>query len=104
MTMQAGFEALTQEAAEWDDTSDTLRAAALIAAGLRLETSQFSFVAFMTGVDTDYEAARQHVVDVTTAGMVETRKIADALREVRQDFASTDAGVVDRVRALWVPE
>jgi hypothetical protein len=104
MTMQAGFEALTGEAAEWDDTSRVLSDAATTVSGLRLSAAQFSFVCFMTGVDDSYSRARQHVEDVLTAGARETGRLADALREVRRDFESTDQQVVSEVRSVWIPE
>ncbi|WP_395696125.1 hypothetical protein [Nocardioides sp.] len=104
MTMQAGFEALTDEAVEWDDTSQALADAAGTVAGLQLSAAQFSFVCFMTGVDDSYAQARQHVEDVLTAGARETGKLADALREVRRDFQSTDQQVVADVSSVWIPE
>ena len=104
MTMQAGFEALTSEAAEWDDTSRVLSDAAATVAGLDLTAAQFSFVCFMTGIDSSYGRARQHVEDVLTAGTRETGKLANALREVRRDFESTDQQVVGEVQSVWIPE
>jgi hypothetical protein len=104
MTMQAGFEALTSEAAEWDDTSQVLADAASTVSGLSLSAAQFSFVCFMTGIDSSYNEARQHVEDVLTAGARETGKLADALREVRRDFQSTDQQVVGEVQSVWIPE
>ena len=104
MTMQAGFEALTSEAAEWDDTSQALSDAASTVAGLQLSAAQFSFISFVTGVDDGYSQARQHVEDVLTAGARETKKLADALREVRRDFESTDDSVVREVASVWIPE
>jgi hypothetical protein len=104
MTMQAGFEALTSEAAEWDETSRTLSDAASTVAGLGLTAAQFSFVCGDTGVDTSYAQALQHVQDVLTAGARETGQLADALREVRRDFQSTDENVVHEVQSVWIPE
>lgn len=104
MTMQAGFEALTSEANEWDDTSDALATAASTVTGLTLPSSAFSFICFMTGVDSSYNQARQHIEDVLDAGALETSKIADALREVRRDFHSTDDNVVHEVQSVWIPE
>jgi hypothetical protein len=104
MTMQAGFEALTSEANEWDDTSDALTTAASTVTGLQLSSSAFSFISFMTGVDSSYNHARQHIEDVLTAGASETSKLADALREVRRDFHSTDQEVVSEVQSVWIPE
>jgi hypothetical protein len=104
MTMQAGFEALTDEAAEWDVTSTALSDAAGTVSGLALSAAQFSFVCFMTGIDSGYGQARQHVEEVLNAGARETGKLADALREVRRDFHSTDQQVVSEVRSVWIPE
>jgi hypothetical protein len=104
MTMQAGFEALTNEAGEWDDTSRVLGHAARTVSGLELSAAQFSFVCFMTGVDDSYAQARQHVEDVLTAGARETGRLADALRDVRRDFESTDHAVVAKVKSVWIPE
>ena len=104
MTMQAGFEALTSEAAEWDDTSRALSDAASTVSGLTLSAAQFSFVCDMTGIDASYAQAQQHVLDVLTAGARETGKLADALREVRRDFQSTDENVVHEVQSVWIPE
>ena len=104
MTMQAGFEALTSEAAEWDDTSTALSDAASTIAGLSLSAAQFSFISSMTGIDSSYAQARQHVEDVLTAGAEETKQLADALREVRRDFQSTDQNVVHEVQSVWIPE
>jgi hypothetical protein len=104
MTMQAGFEALTSEAAEWDDTSRVLDDAAGTVAGLGLSAAQFSFVCGGTGVDASYALALQHVEDVLTAGARETGQLADALREVRRDFQSTDESVVHDVQSVWIPE
>ena len=103
-SMQAEFEALTDEAAEWDTTADALSTAAQAAAGLTIEASTFSFISQLIDVQTSYLAAQQRVVDVCSAGERETRKLADALRQVRQDFESTDADVVRAIGALWVPE
>jgi len=102
--MSADFRALTSEASEWDTTAETLSAAADAAAGLTLSASQFSFIALLTGVETSYSAAQQRVVEVCRAGAEETGKLADALRQVRADFHSTDQAVVDDVSSLWVPE
>lgn len=104
MTMQAGFEALTSEASEWDDTSQALDDAASTVSGLGLTAAQFSFVCDGIGVDASYAQALQHVTDVLTAGARETGKLADALREVRRDFQSTDEDVVHEVQSVWIPE
>ena len=104
MTMQAGFEALTSEAAEWDDTAQVLSDAASTASSLTLSAAQFSFVCFLTGIDDSYSRAHQHIVDVLTAGARETGKLADALRDVRHDFQSTDQDVVTEVQSVWIPE
>ena len=104
MTMQAGFEALTSEAGEWDATSRALSDAASTVSGLGLTAAQFSFVCGGTGLDENYAQARQHVEDVLTAGARETGKLADALREVRRDFQSTDEDVVHQVRSVWIPK
>ena len=104
MTMQAGFEALTSEAAEWDATSQVLGDAAGTVSGLDLSAAQFSFICFMTGIDSSYGQARQHVEDVLTAGARETGRLAEALREVRRDFQSTDQQVVSEVQSVWIPE
>ena len=104
MTMQAAFEALTSEASEWDDTSRALSDAATTVSGLQLSAAQFSFVCFMTGIDDSYAQARQHVEDVLTAGARETAQLADAVREVRRDFESTDQQVVSEVQSVWIPE
>lgn len=101
MSMQAGFEALTAEAEEWDTTSETLATAKAAAEGLYLSPGNFSFITFVTGVADSYEAARSHIVDVLSAGQTETKELADALRDVRNDFQSTDQGVRDAVDALW---
>lgn len=104
MTMQAGFEALTSEAGEWDDTSRALGDAEGTVAGLTLSAAQFSFVCGMVGLDASYARARQHVQDVLTAGARETEQLANALREVRRDFQSTDENVVHQVQSVWIPE
>lgn len=104
MTMQAGFEALSSEAGEWDDASTTLSTAAATASGLTLSSAQFSALASSTGVDSSYADARQFVQDVLEAGQRETKQIADALRAIRADFQSTDATVVAEVKKSWVPE
>ena len=102
--MQAEFAALTAEASEWDDTAEALSTAASTAAGLTVTASSFSFISQMTDVESTYQAAQQHVVDVCTAGQRETHKLAEALRQVRSDFQSTDSDVVDRVTSIWIPE
>lgn len=104
MTMQAGFEALTSEAAEWDTTSEALATAAGTVATLLLSSAQFSALASTTGVASSYAAARQHVEAILDAGERETAKLADALRQVRADFQSTDQATVDAVSGLWAPE
>jgi hypothetical protein len=104
MTMQAGFEALTSEAAEWDDTSQALSDAGATVSGLTLTSAQFSFVCGGIGVDTSYAQALQHVENVLTAGARETKQLAGALREVRRDFQSTDENVVHEVQSVWIPE
>lgn len=104
MTLQAGFEALTTEAEEWANISQTLADAAGTVAGLGLTTAQFSWIASQAGVDASYETARQHVADVMLAGARETGKLATALREVRADFESTDDAVVADISAIWIPE
>jgi uncharacterized protein YukE len=103
-TMQAEFEALTSEAEEWDDTSAALDTAGSTVAGLQLSSAQFSFVSAMTGVADSYAQARQHVEDVLRAGERESTQLGDALRDVRNDFQSTDESVVNAVRSVWIPE
>jgi hypothetical protein len=103
-TMQAEFEALTSEAAEWDDTAAALSTAAETVAGLQLTSAQFSFISELTGVDSSYAQARQHVEDVLRAGERECTQLAEALRQVRADFQSTDSSVVHAVESVWTPE
>ena len=103
-TMQAEFEALTSEAAEWDETAAALATAAQTVASLELTSAQFSFIYAMTGVDVSYAQARQHVEDVLTAGQRECTELAEALRQVRADFQSTDSSVVQAVQGVWTPE
>lgn len=103
-TMQAEFEALSSEATEWDDTAAALRAAAETVAGLQLTNAQFSFISGVTGVDTSYSEARQHVEDVLRAGERECLQLGEALRQVRADFQSTDTSVVNAVQSVWTPE
>ena len=103
-TMQAEFEALTSEAAEWDDTAAAVGTAAGTVAGLQLSSAQFSFVSGMTGVADSYAQARQHVEDILRAGERESAQLGDALRDIRNDFQSTDQGVRDAVAAVWIPE
>jgi uncharacterized protein YukE len=103
-TMQAEFEALTSEAGEWDDTSTALDTAAGTVDGLQLSSAQFSFISGMTGVAESYAQARQHVEDVLRAGKRESTQLGDALRDVRNDFQSTDESVVNAVRSVWIPE
>ncbi len=57
-----------------------------------------------TGVDSSYSDSRQHVEDILRAGERETKKIADALRQVRADFQSTDESVRNEVAAVWALE
>ena len=104
MSMQAGFEALVTEAAEWDSTSDALSSAAGTVGGLGLTSADFSGLASTTGVDSSYEDARRFVQEVMEAGARETTEIANALRQIRADFDSIDQSVRDRVSANWVPE
>ena len=101
MSMQAGWEALTQEAGEWDTTSEALGTAKGEAEGLYLSPDNFSFITFVSGVAESYESARSHVVDILAAGKAETKELADALRDVRNDFQSTDEARRDAVAALW---
>ena len=103
-TMQAEFEALTSEATEWDDTARVLETAKNTVNGLELTAAQFSFVSFMTGVDSSYAQARQHVEDVLAAGQEESTQLANALRDVRNDFQSTDQAVREAVQQVWIPE
>jgi type VII secretion effector (TIGR04197 family) len=103
-TMQAEFEALTSEGGEWDDTATALGTAADTVAGLQLSSAQFSFISGLTGVADSYAQARQHVEDVLRAGQEECTQLGNALRQVRNDFQSTDQGVVNAVSALWTPE
>jgi uncharacterized protein YukE len=103
-TMQAEFEALTSEAEEWDDTSAALDTARGTVAGLQLSSAQFSFVSAMTGVADSYAQARQHVEDILSAGQRESTQLGDALRDVRNDFQSTDQDVLNAVRSVWIPE
>ena len=104
MSMQAAFEALTNEAAEWDTTSQTLATAEVGAQDLYLDESNFSFITFLTGVGTTYETARQHVLDVLAAGRGETHELGEALRAVRADFESTDQSRRDAIAQLWQAE
>jgi hypothetical protein len=104
VTMQAAFEALTDEAAEWDDTSGALDTAATEVSGLTLTSAQFSAMVIPTGVADRYEEARAHIEAVCRAGMKETKDLADALRQVRDDFQSQDQAVRDEVAGLWIPE
>lgn len=101
MSMEAGFEALTAEAAEWDTTSAALGTAKSEVEDLYLHENNFSFITFLTGVGTSYETARQHVLDVLSAGKNETDELADALRAVRADFESTDQARRDAIANLW---
>jgi hypothetical protein len=101
MTLQAGFEALENEAHEWDDTSTTLVTAEGRVAGLYLSQAEFSWLASTTGVDGSYEDARAFVISVLGAGATETERLGNALRRIRADYDSTDQHVRDAVRADW---
>lgn len=101
MSMQAAFEALDREADEWDTTATALGTARQAVNGLHLSPDNFSFITFVTGVADSYEEARQHVLDVLTAGKRETEELGEALRQVRRDFQSTDEQVRSEVSSLW---
>ncbi len=101
MSMQAGWEALTQEAGEWDTTSEVLATAKGEVDGLHLSPDNFSFITFVSGVADSYESARLHVIDILSAGQTETKQLADALRDVRADFQSTDQDRRDAAAKLW---
>ena len=103
-TMQAEFAALTSEADEWDDTATALGTAVGTVAGLHLSSAQFSFISALTGVADSYAQARQHVEDVLRAGERESTQLGNALRDVRNDFQSTDESVLNAVRSVWIPE
>ncbi len=101
MSMQAGWEALSAEAGEWDVTSEACGTAKGQADGLYLSPDTFSFITFTSGVADSYEKARTHVVDILNAGKTETKELAEALRDIRADFHSTDESRRDAAAALW---
>ena len=103
MSIDVALEALTADAALWEDASSTLNTAAWSASALTLTTSSLSNVAADVGLVTVYEQARARIERLLREGSEELQTIADTLRAVRTAYESQDASQRATYGGLWEP-
>ncbi|HMM93775.1 MAG: hypothetical protein IE926_01055 [Micrococcales bacterium] len=102
-TLKAALQALGDDAAVWDEVSQTLSTASLTAAVQTLSITSLSWAAGVVGLDTTYESYRSKVHDLLDGGSTETGTIATGLRKVKTTYEGSDAAAVDRLRSAWAP-
>lgn len=103
MTLQAAYQALTDDAAKWDATAKVLGDCATTVSALDLTSEDFSWIAPLTGLDDSYSATRAHVEEILRAGAEETHRIATALLKVRSIYEGSDTHARDGLHGVWDP-
>jgi hypothetical protein len=93
------YDALTSDAARWDGVADGLDQAAAGVANLDLGRGEFSFAG--TDVADEYARIRTQVLQLLADGATQTRGAATALREIREDFESTEAAIQASLAEMW---
>ncbi len=101
-TLKVALEALTADAALWDDAADAIGNARAAVAGLAIDYHDFSVCG--QNAAHAYQAVRAKVEALLASGVTEVRGGADALREVRQEYESADTATREEVGALWEAE
>lgn len=96
------YDALTSDAARWDDIAAGLDEAKASVQSLDLGRGEFSFAA--TDVADEYARIRSLVIQLLDTGAAQTRGAATALREIREDFESTEAAIQASLAEMWEVE
>ena len=103
MTLQAAYQALTDDAGKWDATSKVLSDSAATVAGLTLTSEDFSWIGPLTGLTDSYSETRTHVEEILRAGAAETHRIATTLLKVRSIYEGSDTHARDGLHGVWDP-
>lgn len=99
--LKLAFEALSKDAAIWDEAGGTLDAARNDLATIGVDRGAFSFAA--TDVADLYAELHQRVMGLLTDGAESTRAGASALRAVRDEFQQYEDITQSQLSAIWQP-
>ncbi|WHP19160.1 hypothetical protein [Cellulomonas sp. ES6] len=99
MNVTAALDALTADAALWDETADGLEDARTRVIGLHVRPRAFSFAAL--GVADTYESLRAQVERLLQEREAASGGAATALRRVRATYEGADQDARDRIAGLW---
>ncbi len=99
MSIEVSYQALTDDAARWDAIADSLQTMQSTVTGLDIHRSAFSFGG--TGVADAYATVYAQVTQLVLDATTQTGGAADALRDVRDDFADLERGVKNDVADYW---
>lgn len=99
MGLEVALDALTDDAAIWEDASGTLEDAASAAGGLGLTHGQFSFAGGT--VAATYEELRSRVQTLLEDGAGKLDDGAAQLRQVRTTYEGSDEASKDSLDGVW---
>lgn len=99
MSVTIALDALSKDAARWDEVSEALGGAAHSAGGLRLDDSAFSFAGGAAA--STYESVRSRVESLLRGGESETSGAADALLEVKRAYEGMDRAAAAALNGAW---
>lgn len=99
MSIEVSYQALTADAARWDATADTLQTMQSTVAALDIHRSAFSSGG--AGVADAYATVYAQVTQLVLDATAQTQAAAEALRDVRDDFADLERGVQNDVADYW---
>ena len=88
--LQTAYDALTEDARQWNEHSDVMETAARQAASFGLTGFQFGYQANKLGVVAKYQEVQDLAVRLLSEGAVAMQEIADTLIQVRSDYEATD--------------
>jgi hypothetical protein len=88
--LQTAYDALTEDAQQWNEHSDVMAGAAQQAASYGLTGFQFGYQANVLGVVAKYQEVQDLAVRLLTDGAAAMQEIADTLVQVRGDYEATD--------------
>lgn len=99
MTFQTSMDAMTKDAARWDDTAAVLKTAAADCKGMTLRAQDFSFAG--GDVHSEYEKARAYMEQFLTDGQSATSGAAAALKKARDIYEGSDEAAKKNIEAAW---
>jgi len=101
MSFKVAMQALSADAAIWEESAGALSRAGAAASGLTLSDVDLSWAGQDTGLVATYGQLRDKVTRLLDEGSEETHKLSATLLEVRRTYLSADESAKAGYRGIW---